>query len=407
MALYCFFPLIHSTDAPNVLGAFFQEGSIRPNIVIIVCEGLARAYSGPDAKIGSFTPFLDSLAQAGLYWENFFACSDRTYGALPNVFGSMPIGGTRGVLSLGHSLPDFYSLYDFTHAHGYSSGFYYGGWLGFDGMERFILKNDVQLVMDEVGFPSEARRSNWGVPDHVLFDSSFSGLRDQQEPYMNGFLTLTLHSPYSVPKDLGPYLNPPGTGIAARFASAMQCAHYSDRALSRFLDSYRSRPEYERTIFVITGDHCIEKLDKYTADPLDIFHVPLIVYSPLLTRSGSFRGVCSHWDIPPSLAALMEGNFQMQRPEANPWMGGGLDTSKDYRSDRSFPLGRITGNHDTYFHREYLLLREDLYQVGPCLDLTLIRNEEKKQQIANQLDAYLIINSFVCRRNRLWLGAFR
>src|SRR5690606_22669896 len=56
------YPFLHKEETPDVLGSFFSIDSSKvPNIVIIQVEGLGRAYSGPNAYLGSFTPFLDQL----------------------------------------------------------------------------------------------------------------------------------------------------------------------------------------------------------------------------------------------------------------------------------------------------------------------------------------------------------
>jgi phosphoglycerol transferase MdoB-like AlkP superfamily enzyme len=65
-----------------------------PNLVFIIVEGLGRNFSGPGARLGSFTPFLDELAGRSLYFENFLSGQGRTFGVLTTVFGSLPFGET-------------------------------------------------------------------------------------------------------------------------------------------------------------------------------------------------------------------------------------------------------------------------------------------------------------------------
>src|SRR5690606_41349715 len=85
-------PFLHPDATPDALGPYF--GPTRtgrpPNLVVIVVEGLGRSFSGPDAALGSFTPFLDELAGRSLYFDNFMANQGRTFGVLPALFGSLP-----------------------------------------------------------------------------------------------------------------------------------------------------------------------------------------------------------------------------------------------------------------------------------------------------------------------------
>ena len=67
-------PFLRTEDTPDVLGSFFNVTADKPpNIVSILVEVLGKAFSGPNAYLGSFTPFLDDLAATSLYWENFLS----------------------------------------------------------------------------------------------------------------------------------------------------------------------------------------------------------------------------------------------------------------------------------------------------------------------------------------------
>ncbi|MBW6479534.1 MAG: hypothetical protein K0B37_08910, partial [Bacteroidales bacterium] len=65
------YPFLRIHKHEDVIGRFFNFGEEKPNFVFIIVESLSRNFSGPGARWGSFTPFLDSLAQHSIYWENF------------------------------------------------------------------------------------------------------------------------------------------------------------------------------------------------------------------------------------------------------------------------------------------------------------------------------------------------
>ncbi len=94
------YPFLHTDETPDVLSPFFTTASTPPNVVIILVEGLGRAFTGPNAYLGSFTPFVDSLAQQSLYWENFLSEGGRTFAVLPSILGSLPFG-QQGFADLG------------------------------------------------------------------------------------------------------------------------------------------------------------------------------------------------------------------------------------------------------------------------------------------------------------------
>ncbi len=103
------YPFLHKDETPDVLGPFFNTAPTPPNVVIIIVEGLGRAFTGPDAYLGSFTPFIDSLAQQSLYWENFLSEGGLTFAVLPSIVGSLPFG-QQGFADLGAQMPDHLSL---------------------------------------------------------------------------------------------------------------------------------------------------------------------------------------------------------------------------------------------------------------------------------------------------------
>ena len=43
--------------------------------------------------------------------------------------------------------------------------------------------------------------------------------------------------------------------------------------------------EYENTIFIITGDHSMPELGLWQISEIERYHVPLIIFSPLLKHN--------------------------------------------------------------------------------------------------------------------------
>jgi hypothetical protein len=127
------YPFLHAERTPDTLGPLFKvrPGAPPPNLVFIIVEGLGRSFSGPGARLGSFTPFLDELAGRSLYFENFLAGQGRTFGVLTTVFGSLPFG-ENGLAALGDKLPRHDSLLSVLKAQDYRLRFYSGSNLEFD-----------------------------------------------------------------------------------------------------------------------------------------------------------------------------------------------------------------------------------------------------------------------------------
>jgi hypothetical protein len=116
------------------------------------------------------------------------------------------------------------------------------------------------------------------------------------------------------------------------FASVM----YTDDALRRYFERAASLPGYANTIFVITGDHRLPELPMDTR--LERYHVPLIVFSPMLKAPHAIKAVSSQFDIAPSLLAFLGHQYQLRVPSQVSWLGTGLDTQPAFRNLHAVPL---------------------------------------------------------------------
>ena len=94
---------------------------------------------------------------------------------------------------------------------------------------------------------------------------------------------------------------------------------FTDEALRKFFKTYKKDENFDNTIFIITGDHRIPEIPM--ASKIDRYHVPLIIYSPLLKRQAEFESVSSHFDVAPSLISFLKNNYDLKAPESNGFVG--------------------------------------------------------------------------------------
>lgn len=169
------YPFLHKELKSDVLSPFFEPQEKTPNIVIIIVEGLGRAFSNRGAYLGNFTPYLDSLSTESLYWSNFLSNGGRTFAVLPSLLGSLPFS-ENGYLEMKEKMPNQISLLNLLKKNGYKTSFYYGGNSEFDKMGMYLRMNRIDQIIDENDFPSSYKKipaSNsgftWGYGDKELF----------------------------------------------------------------------------------------------------------------------------------------------------------------------------------------------------------------------------------------------
>ncbi len=412
------YPLLHKENTPDALGPFFNIGSRPPTFVFILVESLGRAYSGENATLGSFTPFLDSLMQKSLYWENNLSTSGRTFEVLPSMFGSLPFG-EKGFTEMGDKMPDHLTMISLLKKNaGYHSSFLYGGEAPFDNMEQFMNRQGIGQVIDQKDFgpkyarlPASAKGFSWGYGDKEIFRKYLDDLQEADStPRLDVMLTLAMHDPFMIPNQeqynkrvlyrlekLG--LDEKQKAFDKTYLPQFATILYFDDALSSFINNFSKRKGFENTIFIITGDHRMPEIPISTQ--IDRFHVPLVIYSPLLKKAQKFSSVVSHFDIAPSILAFLQHNYGIKQPSVSAWIGHGLDTEPSFRNMHSFPLMRNKNEFMDYTDGDKFLGGETLYRISETLDIEPLSDNDLKTTVQNKFENFRKVNLYVTRNNRI------
>ncbi|UWX61252.1 sulfatase-like hydrolase/transferase [Chryseobacterium oranimense] len=331
------FPFWRKENTPDFLGAYFNRSEEVPNLVFVVLEGFGHAYTSSKGYIGNFTPFLDSLANKSLYWENSLSSAGRTFGALPSLTGSLPFG-KNGFLEI-ENTPEHFNLYNILKANGFETGFFYGGNLSFDRYRNFLEYSKVDHMVDIASYNGAYKKlpatngDSWGYEDQAVFRKVLETQNVQQRPYFNMLLTLSTHNPFLINNRAyyeklynerlqSGFLNPDQKKWAAGFKNQLISVLNADDALKNFFENYGKRPDFQHTIFVITGDHSMPEIT--LESKIDRFHVPLLIYSPLLKEPKRFQKTTSHFDVAPSVLAYYRNNYKLRTPSTVTWVGRGF-----------------------------------------------------------------------------------
>ncbi|KAA2240205.1 LTA synthase family protein [Chitinophaga agrisoli] len=411
------YPFLRQANTDNVLGPFLRTDTLqRPNIVIILIEGLGRAFSGPDAYLGSFTPFIDSLATHSLYWQNLLSGGGRTFAVLPTILGSLPFA-RNGFCELGDKMPPALTLPVIAQSNGYHTRFLYAGNAGFDNMSLFIKKQGADTVIDQGSFgegyemlPASGGFS-WGHSDKALFQKYLDATpANNSQPRLDVLLTISTHSPFRVP-DQACYdaqatariqsLGLKETELQAhlQYKDVYASILYMDNALRYFFNEYAKRPDYAHTIFLITGDHRLPEIPMRSR--IDRYHTLLLLHSPLLQRNASFNAISSHFDITPSLLAYLQGYPQFTAPQQVTWIGNGLDTARAFRNIHHYPLMQTKTDLADYVAGGWMLNHGSLFKILPNMDLEPATDEETNKTLTAGFNRFQQRNDRLLQTNRL------
>jgi uncharacterized sulfatase len=381
--------------------------------VFLAVEGLGRAFSGPDAYLGSFTPFLDELAGRSLYFENFLSSQGRTFASLPSILGSLPFGA-HGFNSFGRDMPEALTLLSILKRIGYRTRFFCGTRLDFDNQGDFLERQGVDLMVGIGDYDRSYYRlpgSDWGYADREILRKALTTEReDSGKPYLDYVQTISMHPLYTLPGQ-DQYLRLFEERMdELRFSEAEKARHrqyreiysailYTDAALRNYFEEQGKLPGYRNTIFLITGDHRLAEIPPSTR--IDRYHVPLIIFSPLLNRAARIRSVSSHLDIAPTLLAFLRHHYEISAPDEVTWVGSGLDLEPGLRNIHRYPIKRAINSLDQYVSGMFFLDGNALFAIGPGMDLEPVRDDTALERLRAEFADYRSRNDLFERERRL------
>jgi uncharacterized sulfatase len=327
--------------------------------------------------------------------------------------------GDHGFAALGEKMPDHLSLISLLKKQvGYTSTFSYGGESEFDKMDIFLRRQGIDRITDSRSFgpgytklPATGNGFTWGYGDRDIF-GKYMELRTASPDSLrlDVILTLAMHDPFNIPnqeyfiqkfeerlKALD--ISEKTKAFDRQYSKQLATVLYFDESLRYFFTEYRKLKSFENTIFIITGDHRMPEIPISTQ--IDRFHVPLVIYSPLLRKSEKFSSICSHFDITPSVLALLNGQGFIRRPSVAAWMGHGLDNSVAFRGLNTYPFMRNVNEMLDMVSSTNFLSGQTAYEVYPDLNIEPLETPGLAGQLKEELDNFLRKNNYACRNNRL------
>lgn len=268
------------------------------NVILITVESLSADFMTPFGGKENLTPFLDELAKDSILFTNYYATGTRTVRGLEALTLSLPPTPGNSILRRPNN-ENLFSLGSVLNENDYDLKFLYGGFGYFDNMNYFFANNHFKTIdradlsKEEVNFANA-----WGVADEDIFqraikeaDDSFS----KKKKFMSFVMTTSNHRPFTYPENRIDI--PSGSGRSG-------AVKYTDYALKTLIESARTKPWFDNTIFVITADHCAGSSGK-TDLPIERYQIPLLIYAPKIIQPRKIDNLTSQIDVPPTILGLL------------------------------------------------------------------------------------------------------
>ncbi len=403
------FPLERIDNTQDVLSQYFNSNGQKPNIVVIVVESLGHEFMEP-----CFVPFIDSLASNGLYWENCLSTTMRSFGAVPAITGS--VCGPRG-FQFGN-MPRHNSIISLLNQNNYQTNVFYGGELTFDCIYEYLTFQNIKHIapywQEYSNEQDKSLLTGWGYLDDIMFGKSIEDIKKQgSDPKFNLLITLTNHEDFNInDKEKEKYfkdfaentvskLPEEKKEFAEKNKDRIASVLYTDKCIQDFVNKYKDLPEFENTIFIITGDHAS---GISVRNDMAFFHVPLIIWSPMLKEHKKFNSMVTHFDIMPSLVQLLHNTYNLTTPKTTHCIGKGLNTSDGIEKKVIMPIVNYAHELNDIVYKEYFYKSKSqwynttLYRINDDMSLSELNDEQLIEEIKAKFELYkyIIQYTYLC-----------
>ena len=218
-----------------------------PNIILVLLESFSAPVTELEGK-DKATPNFNALISEGIYFDRMYASGTMTDRALGSILGGYPgIPGTC-IIYYEQKTEKIPNLNVRLKSEGYSSAFLYGGDIDFAHIRSFLVTGGFEKIISDKDFNASVPRSNWGVPDHLMFQHLLAETDRAAAPFMHILLTLSSHTPFDIPME--PKF--PGNSFDLKYLSSI---FYTDKALGEFIAEAKKRDWWEKTLLILLADH--------------------------------------------------------------------------------------------------------------------------------------------------------
>jgi phosphoglycerol transferase MdoB-like AlkP superfamily enzyme len=384
-----------------------QKG--KPDVVFLIVESLSEPFIVTFKGL-TLMPFLSNLAKSSLYWENFFATSQRSPGALPSIMAGLPFA--EDGFSQIPLIPYHFSLINVFNFNDYLTSYYTGNWTWENSTDKFLELNNTDWVFDAADFPVELREdikdydgSFWGYHDKDLIDFYF----DQKASLQNSLPTFDVIQTGSTRWPF-PVENVPV--YEERFDELLEgikdleireyfelrrkyfyALMFSDDMIRTFFEKISAKESYNNTIFIITGNATMP--DIIADEGIEKYKVPFMIYSPLVNEPQKIQSVACHADIYETIVGLMASQMDFKVPPYSVSVGGNLCFSNN-TGESFIPFADSTGQvSELYYNGYFLDFMNRVFKIENGKTKNKVNNPEINASMINYLDAYNAVNATV------------
>lgn len=135
----------------------------------------------------------------------------------------------------------------------------------------------------------------WYLSDKQIFEYALEKNRKCEMPFLSVILTMTMHQPYTEPKDSTFILN--DYSLTEKYRNYLSTCHYTDKQIEDYFHKLKENGLYDNSIIIIVADHHAHpSLFDMNENEIST-DIPLYIVNGNINNNSSWQGKCNQLDI--------------------------------------------------------------------------------------------------------------
>jgi lipoteichoic acid synthase len=241
------------------------------NLLVIQVESLENFVINEKVNSQEITPNLNKLLKNSFYFSNYYeqtlngTTSDATFVSNASLFPSLV-----GAINMNYPYNAYNSLPKLLKQEGYNTYSMHGEkgtYWNWKVAERNL---GIESTLDISEFEHD-EFLGLGLSDRSMLAQSVAKIEKQKEPYYSFMITLSSHTPFSIPRE-DVTINLPDNLKGTKTGGYIESINYTDAMIGLFMEEFDKKGLLENTVVALYGDH--EGIHKYFDDEIQRLGVP-------------------------------------------------------------------------------------------------------------------------------------
>lgn len=153
----------------------------------------------------------------------------------------------------------------------------------------------------------------WYLSDQQIFEYALEKNLSATKPFFSVILTMTMHQPYTEPKDSAFIIKE--NSLTEKYRNYLSTCHYTDKQIKKYFNQLKQNGLYDNSIIVIVADHHAHPSLFDMNDNEISTDIPLYIINSGINDKTRWQGRCNQLDVYTTILDLLNYN--------NTWRGLG------------------------------------------------------------------------------------